>query len=67
MTWDAGAHDFSFGVDATTVTVDPTGTLPYSGRPHAPMRRIVGSTNPGGTPGVAISEDIRVNNVFVAP
>ena len=67
MTWDAGAHDFTFGVDATAVTLDPTGTLPYSGPPHAPMRRILGSTSPGGTAGVTISEDIRVNNVFVAP
>jgi hypothetical protein len=67
LRWDPTLRTFTFGVDGNHLTVDPTATLPVAGPANSPLRRILSSTHVPATMPATVSEDIKVNNVFVAP
>jgi hypothetical protein len=63
--WNPGPRTFTFAVDGSQVTVDPTGTAPYAGPANAPLKRILGTAISAS--GATASADVRFNNVFVGP
>ncbi len=76
LKWDPVARTFTFGVDGSTVTVDPkvvggymTQAAPYAGPANAPNRVInnfsglTGASSAGATGSI----QTRVTNVFTAP
>jgi hypothetical protein len=65
--WDPTAQRFTFGLDGTTIEVDPTGAAPLAGPANAPMRDIFTSVAVPATAGAGGSVDLRVNNVFTGP
>ena len=65
--WDPVAQRFTFGLDGTTVDVDPTGTAPVVGPANAPLRDVFTAAGPPAAAGATGSIDVRVNNVFTSP
>ncbi len=75
LKWDPASRKFTFGVDGSTVTIDPTvagggitAPVAYVGPAFAPLKNVNGSASLNTTtPGTYTNVDIRFSDVLTGP